>query len=279
MRTVLSVTLLVLVGTLGQGCVKQALYESALVDIADRDTQLAAKAAEMEGCLGDLATTQGDLARRTGELNGCDARALQMAADRDELVAQMGQKTKETKVLENSLVETKKAMEAMRARQNAAEERNRIYRQLLDRFRAMIDAGTLDVSIERGRLVINLKQDILFKSGSAEVGDEGQGTLLEVAAALAEFPDRIFQVEGHTDNVPISTARFASNWELSTARAISVVEILIEGEVQPANLSGAGYGEFQPRTSNDEDDGKALNRRIEIVMLPTVQEVPYSETE
>ena len=175
----------------------------------------------------------------------------------------MSAKSKEARLLAQSLDETRQAMEAMRARQSAAEERNRIYRQLLDRFRSMIDAGTLDVSIERGRLVINLKQDILFGSGSSQVETVGEETLLEVASALSEFPNRMFQVEGHTDNVPIATARFPSNWELSTARATSVVKILIEGSVQPGNLSAAGYGEFQARAENDSDEGKAAKRDCE----------------
>ena len=277
MRRFLSLGLLLLIGVMSQGCVKKALYEAALSDIAGRDAELAALAADLGGCQGDLATTQGDLARRTGELNNCDARALQLAEERDELITDMSAKSKEARLLAKSLDETRQAMEAMRARQSAAEERNRIYRQLLDRFRSMIDAGTLDVSIERGRLVINLKQDILFGSGSSQVETAGKETLLEVAAALSEFPDRMFQVEGHTDDVPIATARFPSNWELSTARATSVVKILIEGSVQPGNLSAAGYGEFQARAANDSDEGKALNRRIEIVMLPSLQAVPDAE--
>ncbi len=277
MRTLLSLGLILGIGLMSQGCVKKALYESALSDIAARDSDLASRAEELQGCRTDLATTQGDLARRTNELNHCDAKTQQLASERDELVTEMSAKSKEAKSLARSLDETRQAMEEMRARQTAAEERNRIYRQLLDRFRSMIDAGTLDVSIERGRLVINLKQDILFGSGSSQVESQGKQTLLEVAAALAEFPDRMFQVEGHTDNVPIATSRFPSNWELSTARATSVVKILIEGGVQPGNLSSAGYGEFQPRASNDETEGKALNRRIEIVMLPSLQAVPDAE--
>ena len=278
MRTLLSLGLVLGIGIMGQGCVKQALYDAALSDIATRDADLEARASELQACRDELATTQGDLARRTNELNHCDAKTQQLATERDELVADMSAKSKEAKSLARSLDETRQAMEAMRARQSAAEERNRIYRQLLDRFRSMIDAGTLDVSIERGRLVINLKQDILFGSGSSQVETAGKQTLLDVAAALAEFPDRMFQVEGHTDNVPIATSRFPSNWELSTARATSVVKILIEGGVQPTNLSAAGYGEFQARASNDETEGKALNRRIEIVMLPSLQAVPDAET-
>ena len=87
---------------------------------------------------------------------------------------------------------------------------------------------------------------------------------------LGELDDRQFQVEGHTDDVPISTERFPSNWELSSARALSVVRLLIQAGVPPENVSGAGYGEFQPVASNEDAGGRRLNRRIEIVMLPNL---------
>ncbi len=151
-----------------------------------------------------------------------------------------------------------------------AREQNRIYQDMLGRFQALIDAGQLSISIENGRMVLNLPQDILFDPGSARVGDEGRSALSSIARVLAEFPDRRFQVEGHTDNVPISTSRFPSNWHLSAARALSVVEILQENGCYPGNLSGAGYGEFRPRAGNDTREERALNRRIEIVMVPNL---------
>jgi chemotaxis protein MotB len=133
------------------------------------------------------------------------------------------------------------------------------------------------VAIDRGRMVIQLPQDILFQSGSATIGADGSQTLGEVAAVLADLADRTFQVEGHTDNVPISTARFPSNWELSSARALSVVRLLVQNGVPPANLSGAGYGEFQPKASNDTPDSRRLNRRIEIVMLPNLDVIAAAQ--
>jgi flagellar motor protein MotB len=149
-------------------------------------------------------------------------------------------------------------------------ERNEIYSEVIGRFRALIDGGRLSVAVSRGRMVINLPQDILFASGSATVGPDGRPTLAEVGRVLAEFEDRSFQVEGHTDDVPISTARFPSNWELSTARALSVVQLLVESGVRPHNISGAGFGEYQPVAENDSPEGRRLNRRIEIVMLPNL---------
>jgi chemotaxis protein MotB len=149
-------------------------------------------------------------------------------------------------------------------------ERNRIYEDILGRFRSLIDAGRLSVSIVRGRVVINLPQDILFASGSATLGRDGRQTVQEVATVLAGIQDRRFQVEGHTDNVPIATAQFPSNWELSAGRALSVVKILVERGVPPENVSGAGYGEYHPVATNSTPDGRRLNRRIEIVMLPNL---------
>ncbi len=161
-------------------------------------------------------------------------------------------------------------LDQLAAVEREVRERNRIYQEVLGKFQSLIDAGQLSVSISRGRMVINLPQDILFQSGSATVGRDGRETIAQVAKVLADLPDRSFQVEGHTDNVPISTARFPSNWELSTARALSVVRLLVRGGVPPENLSGAGYGEYQPVASNDDAAGRRRNRRIEIVMLPNL---------
>jgi len=266
--------LVVVVSIALPGCVLKEKYDLALADLAASEEEAGSLSEQLGRCRGDLGRVQNDLA-------ACDERAGGLARERDGLLAEttslrdaLAKTGAETAMLEQNLQEANQALEQMRARQAEAEERNRIYRQLLDRFKEMIDAGTLDVAIERGRIVIKMKQDILFESGSARVGKDGKETLLEVSSALAEFPDRIFQVEGHTDNVPINSDRFPSNWELSTARAVSVVKILIEGGVAPTNLSGAGYGEFQPRADNDTPENKALNRRIEIVMLPSLQALP-----
>jgi chemotaxis protein MotB len=141
----------------------------------------------------------------------------------------------------------------------------------------LIDGGQLAVAIVRGRMVIQLPQDVLFASGSATLGAEGRRTLSEVGSVLADLGDRTFQVEGHTDNVPIATAQFPSNWELSSARALSVVRVLVEAGVPSTNLSGAGYGEYQPVAANDDQAGRRLNRRIEIVMLPNLDVIAESE--
>jgi len=124
-----------------------------------------------------------------------------------------------------------------------------------------------------GRMILELPNDVLFDSGKTEIKDVGKKTLVQIAEVLRTMPDRKFQVAGHTDNVKIQTARFPSNWELSTARAVEVLKLLVESGMDPKNVSAAGYGEFAPVAPNDAPDGRAKNRRIEIALQPNLEEL------
>lgn len=126
------------------------------------------------------------------------------------------------------------------------------------------------VSLKIGRdgLVISLREAGFYDSGSAVPHESSVATLDQIAAALSAAPYDI-RIEGHTDNVPIHTAQFESNWELSTARATSLAKIFIIGHhFAPARLSASGYAEFHPVTTNDTADGRGQNRRVDIIILP-----------
>lgn len=130
----------------------------------------------------------------------------------------------------------------------------------------------------RGRTTVQLKDKILFASGSAILGAEGKDALRRVAEALRGIQGKVVRVEGHTDNVPTGTGGpFPSNWELSTARALAVVHALRDAGVDPTRLSGAGFAEFQPIAPNGTPEGRSLNRRIEIVLAPLEGAVTASE--
>jgi chemotaxis protein MotB len=162
--------------------------------------------------------------------------------------------------------------EAKRAVQEA-EERGKLLSDLQAKFKRMIDAGHLKVTTRHGRVVLQLHNDILFDVGSADVKPAGKPTLAEIAATLRGVGAKRFQVAGHTDTQPITTEKkkeFASNWELSAARAISVVKLLVAEGVDPGFLSAAGYGPYDPVASNATADGQAKNRRIEITLVPNV---------
>jgi chemotaxis protein MotB len=210
------------------------------------------------------------MAELRGEIEGLEQRRrdlegrLQSAADEvHRLEVVLSQRGAEYDELQERL-------QALAAVEQEVRDRNRIYEDVIGRFRSLIDGGQLAVAIDRGRMVIQLPQDLLFPSGSATLSSDGARTLGAVASVLATLEGRSFQVEGHTDNVPIATAQFPSNWELSSARALSVVRILVQGGVPSESLSGAGYGEHQPVASNDDRESRRLNRRIEIVMLPNL---------
>jgi len=263
------------------GCVKKSTYRGVVDQLEDSRTQRAQLDAEMrrradeaEAARQRWEATRDSLEARVAELQAdstdLDRRRVQAESHFEEargevhrLEVLMDERGSEYRRLQQRL-------DQLAAVEREVRERNRIYQEVIGKFRSLITAGQLSVSIDKGRMVIQLPQDILFQSGSATVGADGQATLAEVAKVLADLPDRRFQVEGHTDNVPISTDRFPSNWELSTARALSVVRLLVRGGVPPESLSGAGYGEFQPRASNDTAEGRRQNRRIEIVMLPNL---------
>lgn len=127
---------------------------------------------------------------------------------------------------------------------------------------------------DRG-LVITFLGDVLFDSGKAKVRSEAFGSLDKVARVLEEnVPNLTVGIEGHTDNIPIKSSGWKSNWELSTARALSVLHYLVDNKgISPERISAIGYGEYRPVASNDTREGRQLNRRVEIVILPEATKV------
>lgn len=176
--------------------------------------------------------------------------------------------------LQSSLAETSRALDELRQRERQQAERLNVFRQMLERFASMIAAGRLRVRIVRNRMVIELQNDILFASGRAELQPEGEDALREIVGVLNSIENRQFQVCGHTDNIPMRSSRFASNWELSTTRAVNVVQFMIENGMSGERISAAGYAETQPVASNGTAEGRAQNRRIEIILLPNLDELP-----
>lgn len=155
------------------------------------------------------------------------------------------------------------------------EKATQTYQDLQKKLEKEIQEGKVQVKEMKDRLTMTMVDKIIFPSGSAEISKEGKEVLDKVVTILKEVKDKRIQVEGHTDNVPIVSVlkkRFPTNWELSTARATEVVRYVQEtGGLDPRLLSATGYSEYQPVASNDTDEGKHKNRRIEIILLPIVK--------
>jgi chemotaxis protein MotB len=249
---------LILIGALlVSSCVKKSTHEKALA--ANKKLK-----AELEETQKKLADTEQSLSAKIKELQ-----------------AQLGILDETTKTKEAELGKVRGEKEAtlaelaeLRRQKEAAEKRIAAYKALQDKFRALVDTGKLQVVFRNGQMTLKLPSGILFPSGSAELSKNGQTAIADVVKILVEFKDRRFMVAGHTDTQPIKTAAFPNNWALSTARANSVVQFMIKEGFPPKSLAASGYGEFDPVAKNDTEPNREQNRRIEIILVPNLEELP-----
>jgi len=155
-------------------------------------------------------------------------------------------------------------------RQKDLEKMKRIEAQLSQRLKDEIGKKEVKIELAKRGLVITFIDKILFDSGKADIKEEGLPALDKVNDVIKRSArDRFIGIEGHTDNVPITYSGWKSNWELSTARATSVLHYLIDNaRVSPKKLSATGYGEHRPVSSNNTEEGRHQNRRVEIILLP-----------
>lgn len=223
-----------------------------------------------DAALQELSETRHSLADAQSEIERRNQKLTQLRLQLDSAGKELFDLQIKRQDLQKELQESNLQLEMLKELEAETKKRNEIYAQFVARLQDMIDAGQLSVTIRNGRIVIELPDKILFDSGRAQLNHAGRKALTQVAGILSQFQERRFQVEGHTDDKPISSALFPSNWELSSARALAVVHLLIEGGVSPMNISAAGFGEYHPKADNATPEGRQLNRRIEIVMLPNL---------
>ena len=143
--------------------------------------------------------------------------------------------------------------------------------------RALTDFEGKGLTVEQrdGKVYVSMENKLLFSSGSWAVGTEGRKAVQQLGSVLGDNPDIAVLIEGHTDNVPYQgNAQLSGNWDLSTKRATAIVNILRENaSITPGNLTAAGRGEFAPIASNITAEGKAKNRRIEVILTPKLDEL------
>ncbi len=148
---------------------------------------------------------------------------------------------------------------------------------LLQEFRPQIEARALEVVVYPDRTVLGFDEGLTFPSGSARLDDAARGTVRALADLVKQHPDRQFVIEGHTDRVPIATSAYASNWELGAARAVAVVQALVDAGANPDQLTAATYSATDPLLDELEWEGLIDNRRVQVTVLPTLDEIPGQE--
>jgi chemotaxis protein MotB len=217
---------------------------------------------------------RGRLMAQTSEATVAAAKA---EADRKELAGKVAALEAE----KTQVIATRDALaKSVEAKSSELAELKGTYDKLQDKMKEEIAHGDIQLTQSGGKLRVGLVDKILFDSGEASISKRGEGVLARVGAVLATIEDRQIQVSGHTDTTPISDklkAQFPTNWELSTARATTVVRFLAEKAAVPAGrLVASGYGEFEPISSNKSPAGRAHNRRIEILLTPSLapQKIP-----
>jgi chemotaxis protein MotB len=216
-----------------------------------------------------VATLESELRTGAAERGAADREARRLResseAERRELMNTIAS-------LGRDMEETRRLLEQMKRARDAAERRAAQFRDLVDKFRSMSDSGLLQVEIRDGLMLLKLPDGILFNPGKVDVKTAGKDALAKITHVLLGL-GRKLQVAGHTDNVPIKSRKFRSNWELSSARAVEVVRLMIDDGMDPSRLSAAGYADQLPVAPNDTPEGRARNRRIEIVVVPNLDEL------
>lgn len=225
--------------------VDNSRLKNELTAAGKRNDQLTADRAELERL---LTARSGELGKTIAELR---QRADALGAENIRLAQELG--------------------DAQKAREEKVKELSSTYDQLVEKMKGEIDKGQVTISELKGKLTVNMVDAILFDSGKAEIKSEGLVVLGKVIEILKAVNDKAIRIEGHTDAMPISGSlaqRYPTNWELSAARAINVARYLQKEAINPAFLSAAGFGEFKPVADNATVEGRAKNRRIEIVLVP-----------
>lgn len=266
------------------GClVKESTY---LMKVGEADT-LSKDLSVLQQKYQELTKVNGGLKSQLEQLTGEKAElgkaGEKLAADNKELEKVLQAKSDTLSMTINELRQKISAIEEENARlkqdianlQKAKEEEvqrtSKTYEDLLEKMKGEISQGQVTISELKGKLTVNMVDAVLFDSGKAEVKPEGLEVLQKVVDIVKDVKDKAIRIEGHTDNIQIGGAlarRYPTNWELSAARAINVTRYLQQQGVDPAVLASVAYAEFKPVADNGSEEGRAKNRRIEIILVP-----------
>jgi len=273
------------------GCVSKSSYlekeqEAALLQetLQQLEEQYQQQAERNQQLLRDRTDLNQRLTTAIEESSGLRQDVLRARADRERAErlfktrnAEAGQTLTEQRNEIDTLTEQNRQLsdnleQERQMRQTQVQEIKGTYDELVGLLESEIAAGEVTISELEGKLTVNMVEQILFDSGKAEVKKQGVKVLRQVGEVLQNVAEKMIRVEGHTDNIPISprlSSTFASNWELSAARALNVVHFLEKQVGIPGErLFAAAFGANQPLASNQTREGRAQNRRIQIVLVP-----------
>ncbi|MDI6792359.1 MAG: OmpA family protein [bacterium] len=259
--------------------------------IAEKEMVVTDKLDEIEGCKEeldkktkqatvlnkDIEMCRQDVEGKTRQITEIEGKAEELAKGRNECLSReeaLSQEVEElsqaNKILIAKARNLEKDVAKIKGDQLAAcRELENENLQIAKEFQEFVARAEMELRQEKRGLVISLLNKIVFDSGKTQIKPEAREVLGKVAEIANRYSNRPLLIEGHTDNIPINTAQFPSNWELSVLRAATILRYLISNhEVNPEQLSAAGYAEYRPVDSNETGEGRERNRRVEIILLP-----------
>ena len=237
----------------------QAALQSARNDSAT----LAGQVASLKGTVGKLQQQIGELNGKVDELNN---KAGILSSDAANKQSQLSKSQQE-------LANQQRRLEQLQALMDQQKKATQMIRQKMSDALVGFNSNELTVSIKNGKVYVSLQENLLFPSGSAVVNPKGKEALGKLAQVLNVNPEITVDIEGHTDSIPIR-GRYQDNWDLSTARAGSIVRILtIDYKVDPIRVVASGHSSYDPVQTNSTTEGRALNRRTEIILSPKLDEL------
>lgn len=243
-------------------CVSKKTYQAALSDIE----QLRKDSAYFNQKADDLDMA---LTRYTDSLNEFRQRHNQEISA---LLAQLDEKSELISEKEGVLADRANRLREMQTKLFSQNERMDDLRRSMRKALVDVPAKDLELEMRNGKLYINLSENLLFASGSAIIDVKGREALKSVADVLNNSPDLQIEIIGHTDSIPIRTARFSDNWDLSAARATSITRVLVNDyDINGERIKASGRSEHKPIASNAKPEGRAQNRRTEIVISPKLE--------
>jgi chemotaxis protein MotB len=215
---------------------------------------------------------EAELAKLRGELGDARKQSENLEVARDSLSREqvaLRERYEDLRIDRETLEQKLEAERGARAQADTqVKELSGTYTNLVEELESEVASGKIEIQKLKGQLQVRALDRILFASGSAELKPDGRAVLKKLAAQILKIPDQRVRVEGHTDNVPISTPKFPSNWELSAARAAQVVRSFEDSGLDPTRLEAIGFGPNRPIEDNATPEGRSRNRRIEIVLVP-----------
>ncbi|MCI0427344.1 MAG: flagellar motor protein MotB [Nitrospiraceae bacterium] len=259
---------------LDQEAAQRKAAEQQAAEMAKEREALAARSNELNSELGNVRGQITDLEQKLASGSASAREEIaKLQKQASELEGNAARIAKEREQLRQEQSQLAATLEQERlAKEEEIKRLTRTQEELSKSLQEEISKGNITIQQVRDRLTINMVDRVLFDSGQAQVKPAGVKVLKQVGDVLNKISDKQIRIEGHTDNVPISSKlqdRFKTNWELSTARATTVVRYLIDqGGVDRQYLSAVGYADTHPLASNDSEEGRSSNRRIEIVLYP-----------